>query len=80
GSLSASQSRVVIDDYIVFPYGSYYSSGNELAVFDKDGNYDIYDYRSPDDTRITNQFAAGLNGQFNTGNIQHQIAFELQHT
>ncbi|ONN57154.1 TonB-dependent receptor [Acinetobacter genomosp. 33YU] len=80
GSLSASQSRVVIDDYIVFPYGSYYSSGNPLAVFDKDGNYDLYDYRSPDDTRITNQFAAGLNGQFNTGNFQHQIAFELQNT
>lgn len=80
GSLSASQSRVVIDDYIVFPYGSYYSSGNPLAVFDKDGNYDLYDYRSPDDTRITNQFAAGLNGQFNTGNFQHQVAFELQNT
>lgn len=80
GSLSASQSRVVIDDYIVFPYGSYYSSGNPLAVFDKDGNYDLYDYRSPDDTRITNQFAAGLNGQFNTGNLQHQVAFELQNT
>jgi len=79
-SLSASQSRVVIDDYIVFPYGSYYSSGNPLAVFDKDGNYDLYDYRSPDDTRITNQFAAGLNGQFNTGNLQHQVAFELQNT
>lgn len=80
GSLSASQSRVVIDDYIVFPYGSYYSSGNPLAVFDKDGSYDLYDYRSPDDTRITNQFAAGLNGQFNTGNFQHKIAFELQNT
>ncbi|MFV5360173.1 TonB-dependent siderophore receptor [Acinetobacter oleivorans] len=80
GSLSASQSRVVIDDYIVFPYGSYYSSGNPLAVFDKDGNYDLYDYRSPDDTRITNQFSAGLEGQFKTGNIQHQVAFELQNT
>ncbi|MGC9658770.1 TonB-dependent receptor [Acinetobacter pittii] len=79
-SLSASQSRVVIDDYIVFPYGSYYSSGNPLAVFDKDGNYDLYDYRSPDDTRITNQFSAGLEGQFNTGNIEHQVAFELQNT
>jgi iron complex outermembrane receptor protein len=52
----------------------------KYAIFDKDGNYGIYDYRSPDDARITNQFAAGLNGQFNTGNIQHQIAFELQHT
>lgn len=80
GSLSASQSRVVIDDYIVFPYGSYYSSGNELAVFDKDGNYDLYDYRSPDDTRITNQFAARLNGQFNTGNLWHHVTFELQNT
>lgn len=80
GSLSASQSRVVIDDYIVFPYGSYYSSGNGFAVFDKDGNYDLYDYRSPDDTRITNQFTAALNGQFNTGGIQHQVAFGLQNT
>ncbi len=79
-SLSASQSRVVIDDYIVFPYGSYYSSGNPLAVFDKDGNYDLYDYHSPDDTRITNHFSAGLEGQFNTGNIEHQVAFELQNT
>lgn len=82
-SLSASQSRVVIDDNSAFPWGCYndiceYSGlGN---TFDKHGNYDIYDFRSPDDTRITNQFAAGLNGQFNTANIQHQIAFELQRT
>ncbi|MBP2603219.1 iron complex outermembrane receptor protein [Acinetobacter calcoaceticus] len=83
GSLSASQSRVVIDDNSAFPWGCYndiceYSGlGN---TFDKHGNYGIYDFRSPDDTRITNQFAAGLNGQFNTANIQHQIAFEIQHT
>lgn len=82
-SLSASQSRVVIDDNSAFPWGCYndiceYSGlGN---TFDKHGNYDIYDFRSPDDTRITNQFAAGLNGQFNTANIQHQVAFELQNT
>ncbi|WP_335977481.1 TonB-dependent siderophore receptor [Acinetobacter calcoaceticus] len=83
GSLSASQSRVVIDDNSAFPWGCY----NDICevtglgnTFDKHGNYDIYDFRSPDDTRITNQFAAGLNGQFNTGNIQHQVAFELQRT
>lgn len=82
-SLSASQSRVVIDDNSAFPWGCYndiceYSGlGN---TFDKHGNYDIYDFRSPDDTRITNQFAAGLNGQFNTANIQHQVALELQRT
>ncbi len=81
GSLSASQSRVVIDDNSAFPWGCYNDICSGLGnTFDKHGNYDIYDFRSPDDTRITNQFAAGLNGQFNTANIQHQIAFELQRT
>ena len=83
GSLSASQSRVVIDDNSAFPWGCYSSICEVTGLgntFDKHGNYGIYDFRSPDDTRITNQFAAGLNGQFNTGTIQHQIAFELQRT
>ncbi|MDO7210329.1 TonB-dependent siderophore receptor [Acinetobacter nosocomialis] len=82
-SLSASQSRVVIDDNSAFPWGCYSSICEVTGLgntFDKHGNYDIYDFRSPDDTRITNQFAAGLNGQLNTGNIQHQVAFELQNT
>ena len=83
GSLSASQSRVVIDDNSAFPWGCYNDNCEVTGLgntFDKHGNYDIYDFRSPDDTRITNQFAAGLNGQFNTANIQHQVALELQHT
>ncbi|HAI55984.1 MAG TPA: TonB-dependent siderophore receptor, partial [Acinetobacter nosocomialis] len=83
GSLSASQSRVVIDDNSAFPWGCYSNICEVTGLgntFDKHGNYGIYDFRSPDDTRITNQFAAGLNGQFNTANIQHQIAFEIQHS
>lgn len=80
GSLSASQSRVVIDDNSAFPWACYSTPVCEINTFDKHGNYDIYDFRSPDDTRITNQFAAGLNGQFNTANIQHQVALELQRT
>ncbi len=83
GSLSASQSRVVIDDNSAFPWGCYNDNCEVTGLgntFDKHGNYDIYDFRSPDDTRITNQFAAGLNGQFNTANIQHQVALELQRT
>jgi iron complex outermembrane receptor protein len=55
-NLSASQSRVVVDDYSAFAY-----------TFDQNGNYDIYDFRSPDDSYLTNQFKAGLNGQFSTG-------------
>ncbi|NEU35951.1 TonB-dependent siderophore receptor, partial [bacterium LRH843] len=55
GNLSVSQSRVVVDDYSAFAY-----------TFDTDGNYDIYDFRSPDDSYLTNQFKTGLNGKFNT--------------
>ena len=68
GNLSASQSRVVVDDYSAFAY-----------TFDTDGNYDIYDFRSPDDSYLTNQFKTGLNGAFNTGAWQHSLSLELSH-
>ena len=67
-NLSASQSRVVVDDYSAFAY-----------TFDTDGNYDIYDFRSPDDSYLTNQFKTGLNGAFNTGAWQHSLSLELSH-
>ena len=67
-NLSASQSRVVVDDYSAFAY-----------TFDTDGNYDIYDFRSPDDSYLTNQFKTGLNGAFNTGAWQHSLSLELLH-
>ena len=67
-NLSASQSRVVVDDYSAFAY-----------TFDQNGNYDIYDFRSPDDSYLTNQFKTGLNGKFNTGAWQHNLSLELSH-
>ena len=67
-NLSASQSRVVVDDYSSFAY-----------TFDQNGNYDIYDFRSPDDSYLTNQFKTGLNGKFNTGAWQHNLSLELSH-
>lgn len=68
-NLSASQSRVVVDDYSAFAY-----------TFGQNGNYDIYDFRSPDDSYLTNQFKAGLNGQFSTGSWQHKLSLELSQT
>ena len=67
-NLSASQSRVVVDDYSAFAY-----------TFDTDGNYDIYDFRSPDDSYLSNQFKTGLNGKFSTGAWQHNLSLELSH-
>lgn len=76
--VSASQSRSVIDDNVAFAYGCYYATqcadgsvpGNYFAP---DGEYDIYDYRSPDDTRRNRELRAELRGSFATGTIGHQL-------
>ncbi|MDD2056008.1 TonB-dependent siderophore receptor [Pseudomonas sp. GD03860] len=68
GSLSASHSKVVIDDYSSFAWGS-----SEGAYFSSAGDYDIYDYRSPDDTRRTDEAQAALNGRFDTLGLGHEL-------
>jgi iron complex outermembrane recepter protein len=82
-NFTASQSRVVIDDYSAFPWGCYSSICQTTGLgngFDQNGNYDIYDFRSPDDSYLTNQFKIGLNGAFSTGFLQHQLNLELSQT
>jgi len=76
--VSASHSRSVIDDNVAFAYGCYYAAscwdgsvpGNYFAP---NGDYDIYDYRSPDDTRRNQQLRAELRGRFATGAVEHQL-------
>ncbi|MGB3394277.1 MAG: TonB-dependent siderophore receptor [Stenotrophomonas sp.] len=82
--VSASHSRSVIDDNVAFAYGCYYAEscwdgsvpGNYFAP---NGNYDIYDYRSPDDTRRNQQLRAELRGRFATGNVGHQLVVGADH-
>ncbi|NMZ95060.1 TonB-dependent siderophore receptor [Pseudomonas panacis] len=78
-SFSASRSRVVIDDYSTFAWGCYgAASCANTAVpnhFSAEGDYDISDYRSPDDTRRNEEAQAALNGQFDTGFLKHDLTF-----
>ncbi|MGH8417694.1 MAG: TonB-dependent siderophore receptor [Pseudomonas sp.] len=78
-SLSASRSRVVIDDYSAFAYGCYYQSDCPSTPvtghFNSDGGYDIYDFRSPDDTRRNDEVEAAMTGLFNTGWLKHELTF-----
>ncbi|MCR4541277.1 TonB-dependent siderophore receptor [Pseudomonas sp. 18.1.10] len=78
-SFSASRSRVVIDDYSTFAWGCYgAASCANTAVpnhFSAEGDYDIADYRSPDDTRSNEEAQAALNGQFDTGFLKHDLTF-----
>ena len=76
--IAVGHSRTVIDDNVAFAYGCYYAAqcadgsvpGNYFAP---NGDYDIYDYRSPDDTRVNQELRAELRGNFHTGNISHQL-------
>ncbi|WP_313432087.1 TonB-dependent siderophore receptor [Pseudomonas sp.] len=70
GTLSASRSKVVIDDYSAFAWGS---EGGRQAHFSPEGDYDIYDFRSPDDTRRTDEAQAMLNGHFDALGMQHDL-------
>lgn len=68
GTVSASRSKVVIDDYSAFAWGS-----SEGAFFGSNGDYDIYDFRSPDDTRRTDEAQAMLNGHFDALGVGHEL-------
>ena len=82
-NLAASHSRVVVDDYSAFPWGCYSDICQYTGLgntFDQNGNYDIYEFRSPNDTYLTNQVKTGLNGQLNTGTWLHHLSLELSQT
>lgn len=68
GTVSASRSQAVIDDYSAFAWGS-----NEGAFFGSAGDYDIYDFRSPDDTRRIDEAQATLDGRFDALGVGHEL-------
>ncbi|MBK0053542.1 TonB-dependent siderophore receptor [Stenotrophomonas sp. S39] len=82
--VSVGYSRSVIDDNVAFAYGCYYTAqcadgstpGNYFAP---NGDYDIYDYRSLDDTRRNQQARAELRGRFDTGSISHELTIGADH-
>ncbi|WP_095143337.1 TonB-dependent siderophore receptor [Pseudomonas sp. Irchel s3b6] len=77
GNLSASRSQVVIDDYSSFAWGCYgAASCAGVAVpnyFSPQGDYDLYDFHSPDDTRRNDEVQAALSGRFDTGGLGHEL-------
>ncbi|MEO8810296.1 MAG: TonB-dependent siderophore receptor [Rhodanobacter sp.] len=77
--LAGGHSRSVIDDNVAFAYGCFYSpdcaSGNTPGwFFAPNGDYDIYDFRSPDDTRVSDEARAVLEGRLETGALSHQLS------
>ncbi|KAG9608176.1 hypothetical protein KCV01_g4613, partial [Aureobasidium melanogenum] len=77
GQLSAGHSRTAIDDNVAFAYGCAYAAacanGSPGYFFAPNGDYDVYDFRSPDDTRVNDEVRAVLTGSFATGSVDHEI-------
>lgn len=77
--LGLGHSRAVIDDNVAYAYGCFYApecaSGDAPGwFFAPNGDYDIYDYRSPDDTRSNDEVRIAFNGLFDTGPINHELS------
>lgn len=77
--LAGGHSRSVIDDNVAFAYGCFYSSDCADGTtpgwfFAPNGDYDIYDFRSPDDTRVSDEARAVLEGHLYTGALSHELS------
>jgi iron complex outermembrane receptor protein len=84
---AASYSHSLIDDNVVYPYGSALTTdvnGNTISdcqgdpgasqyFFCSDGTYGIYDYRDPGELRIDAQGEALVTGRVKTGPITHNL-------
>jgi len=73
GSVSAARSKVVIDDYSSFAWGG--DTAGNGNYFSPEGDYGIYDFRSPDDTRRNDEIQAAMTGLFNTAGLAHELTF-----
>ncbi|MDE2156480.1 MAG: TonB-dependent siderophore receptor [Xanthomonadaceae bacterium] len=78
--LSAGHSRSRINDNVAFAYGCFYSPACASGAtpgyfFAPNGDYDVYDFRSPGDTRRNDEARAVLKGSFDTGAVGHEISF-----
>lgn len=77
--VAAGHSHVVIDDNVAFAYGCSYSpacanGASPGYFFAPNGDYDVYDYRSPNDTRQNDELRVVLKGSFDTGALRHELS------
>ncbi|MBP0598730.1 TonB-dependent siderophore receptor [Herbaspirillum sp. LeCh32-8] len=71
GYIQAGRSRAVIDDNLAFPYGSGSFASTSFAA---NGDFDVFDYRVPNDERRNDEVQAVATGKFSTGFIKHELS------
>ncbi|MFZ6730777.1 TonB-dependent siderophore receptor [Undibacterium sp. Ji42W] len=77
-SVSANKHEFKRDDYTAFPYGC--GAANLYPGYCANGDYDVYDYQSVNESKSLWGTQAQLNGKFNAGGMQHELAVGLSNS
>ncbi|QTP36239.1 Ferrichrome receptor FcuA [Burkholderia glumae] len=78
--VTAGRSRTMIDDDVAFAYGCAHvpscgAGGSSPFFFASNGDFDVYDYRSPGEYRRNDELRAAVDGKFRTGALRHDLLF-----
>ncbi|MGH8115699.1 MAG: TonB-dependent siderophore receptor [Rhodanobacteraceae bacterium] len=77
--LAAGHSRSEIDDNVAFAYGCFFNPVCENgppqtgAYFAPNGDYDVYEFRSPNETYSDNEARAALHGHFTIAGVPQDL-------
>lgn len=74
-TLSANQYQIKRDDFAAFPYGC--TTGNLFPGFCGNGEYDVYDYQSENESKSQTAAQALLQGNVTTGALRHELTFGI---
>ncbi|MFZ6657677.1 TonB-dependent siderophore receptor [Undibacterium sp. TJN19] len=77
-SLAANKHEFKRDDYTAFPYGC--GSANLYPGYCANGDYDVYDYQSVNESKSLWGTQALLNGKFATDGLRHEFAVGLSNS
>ncbi|WP_353141816.1 TonB-dependent siderophore receptor [Limnohabitans sp.] len=63
--------RLKTDDRLAFGFGC--SAAGDYSQYCADGSFDLYDFRSENERRLTDAFQTQLSGKLKLGNLQHDL-------
>lgn len=74
--LALNRNRILMDDNVVFPYGCSTGTGDSTK-FCANGDYDLYDYRSPGEEREVIEARGTWSGSFKSMGLSHRPALAV---